>query len=98
MATQSRDGFVATQSPELEAVRRPTAEDIEEWLSSYLSNLLGIDPEKIGSRISFARYGLDSSGSIALTSELGDWLGRDLDPTINYAYPTIEALAKHLAE
>ena len=91
MATQGREG-VATQG------RRPTAEDIEEWLASYLSKLLGIDPEKIGGRISFARYGLDSSASIALTSELGDWLGRELDPTINYSYPTIEALAKHLAE
>ena len=80
------------------ALVRPTADQIEEWLASYLSKLLGIDPEKIGSRISFARYGLDSSASIALTSELGDWLGRELDPTINYSYPTIEALAKHLAE
>jgi acyl carrier protein len=91
MATQGRES-VAPQS------RRPTADDIEEWLASYLSKLLGIDPEKIGGRISFARYGLDSSASIALTSELGDWLGRELDPTINYSYPTIEALAKHLAE
>ena len=77
---------------------RRTAEEIEEWLVSYLSRLLGIDPDKVVTRISFSRYGLDSSASIALTSELGDWLGRELDPTVNYSYPTIAALAKHLAE
>lgn len=114
MATQSRENAATEDAERIDdsvdgprdeaalrgpgAARRPTAEDIEEWLASYLSKLLGIDPEKIGSRISFARYGLDSSASIALTSELGDWLGRELDPTINYSYPTIEALAKHLAE
>jgi acyl carrier protein len=75
-----------------------TAEVIEEWLVSYLSRLLGIDPEKIGTSVSFARYGLDSSASIAMTSDLSDWLGREIDPTINYSYPTIAALAKHLAE
>ena len=33
-----------------------------------------------------------------MTSELSDWLGREIDPTINYSYPTVAALAKHLAE
>lgn len=98
MATQSREHIATLSRAAVDAPKRPSAEDIEEWLATYLSKLLGIDPEKIGSKISFARYGLDSSASIALTSELGDWLGRELDPTINYSYPTIEALAKHLAE
>ena len=57
------------------------------------------DRRRRGSRtgVSFSRYGLDSSASIAMTSELSDWLGRELDPTINYSYPTVAALAKHLA-
>jgi len=29
---------------------------------------------------------------------LEDWLGLTIDPTVVYDYPTIEALAKHLAE
>ncbi|HXK10551.1 MAG TPA: acyl carrier protein [Vicinamibacteria bacterium] len=78
--------------------RRRTADEIEEWLVAYLSRLLGTAPEKIATRISFSRYGLDSSASIAMASELSDWLGRELDPTINYSYPTIAALSKHLAE
>jgi len=78
--------------------RGMTVEDVEEWLVSYLSSLLGVPPDRMSTRISFSRYGLDSSASIAMTSELSDWLGRELDPTINYSYPTIASLAKHLAE
>ena len=67
------------------------------WSPTFLSRL-GIEPHKITTTVSFARYGLDSSAGIALTSDLSDWLGRELDPTLNYSYPTIAALAKHLAE
>ena len=80
------------------AGERHTVADIEDWLVRYLSRQLGIDPQKIATTVSFARYGLDSSAGIALTSDLSDWLGREVDPTINYSYPTIAALAKHLAE
>jgi acyl carrier protein len=78
--------------------RKRTVEDIEEWIVAYLSRLLEVPPDRISTRVSFSRYGLDSSASILMTSELGDWLGRELDPTINYSYPTIAALARHLAE
>lgn len=78
--------------------RPRTVEDIEEWLVSYLSGLLGVPAEKISTRVSFSRYGLDSSASILMSSELSDWLGREVDPTVNYSYPTVATLAKHLAE
>jgi acyl carrier protein len=77
-------------------VRKKTVEEVEEWLVAYLSRLLGMPPDKVSTRISFSRYGLDSSASILMTSELSDWLGRELDPTISY--PTVATLAKHLAE
>ena len=92
--TGTPGGGAADESP---ARQGRTAEEIEEFLVSYLARLLGTPPERISNRVSFSRYGLDSSASIAMTSELSDWLGRDLDPTINYSYPTIAALAKHLA-
>lgn len=93
-------GAVSEGRVSAESTSRPrrSAEEIEEWLVSYLSRLLETPPDKIATKTSFSRYGLDSSASIALTAELGDWLGRDLDPTLNYSYPTIASLAKHLAE
>lgn len=78
------------------APSRPGAAEIEAWLVSYLASLLGTPPDRISTRVSFSRYGLDSSASIAMASALGDWLGREIDPTINYSYPTIDALARHL--
>jgi len=76
----------------------PTVDEIQSWLISYLSQLLDIEVEEISTKTntSFARYGLDSSASILLTNDLGDWLEREIDPTIVYSYPTIEALAEYL--
>lgn len=75
-----------------------TAAKIQEWLVQYLSELVETTPEKIDAKNTFERYGLDSSAAIVLTGDLGDWLGKELDPTLIYDYPTIAALAEHLAE
>lgn len=75
-----------------------TSLKIREWLVSYMSYLLEIEPEQVGVETTFARYGLDSSAAIVLTGDLGDWLGIQLEPTLVYDYPTIAALADHLAE
>ncbi|MFN6516221.1 MAG: acyl carrier protein [Nostoc sp. CreGUA01] len=75
-----------------------TAAKVKEWLISYLSELVEISPDKIDVKNSFERYGLDSSAAMVLTGDLGDWLGKDLEPTLVYDYPTIAGLAEHLAE
>lgn len=72
-------------------------DQIQGWLITYLSQLLEIEPSKVSLTTSFDRYGLDSSATIGLTSDLGDWLGRDIDPAITYDYPTIATLAQYLA-
>jgi acyl carrier protein len=94
MELQSQDLFntVGVTSQPLSQVDK-----IQTWLINYLSKLLEIEPSKISLTTSFDRYGLDSSATIGLTSDLGDWLGRDIDPGITYDYPTIESLAQHLA-
>jgi acyl carrier protein len=33
-----------------------------------------------------------------MSGDLEDWVGRKIDPTLLYDYPTIETLAQHLAE
>ena len=71
---------------------------IREWIVSYMSDLLEIETEEIDVENTFARYGLDSSAAIILTGDLGDWLGIQVEPTLVYDYPTIAALADHLAE
>ena len=72
-------------------------EEIQTWLVSYLSELLEIEPSEVDVAIPFDRYGLDSSAAVGMTGDLEEWLGSELDPTLMYDYPTIEALAEHLS-
>jgi chlorinating enzyme len=76
----------------------PTAADIQVWLISYLAELLEMEPDEVEVTIPFERYGLSSSEGIGLIGDLGDWLGYNLDAPLVYEYPTIKALAQHLAK
>jgi acyl carrier protein len=76
----------------------PTAVEIQEWIVTYLAQLLETNPDEIDVTLPFDRYGLDSSVAVGLTGDLEDWLETRLDPTILYDYPTIETMSKHLAE
>jgi acyl carrier protein len=73
-------------------------ERIQAWLVSYLAELLEIEKDEIEVTIPFNRYGLDSSAAVGLTGDLENWLGYELEPTLLYDYPTIEALTQYLAE
>ncbi|HSS75683.1 MAG TPA: acyltransferase domain-containing protein, partial [Thermoanaerobaculia bacterium] len=48
-------------------------------------------------RESFQSHGLDSSGSVGFIGDLSAALGRTLSPTLIWAHPTPEALARFLA-
>ncbi|WP_199336930.1 acyl carrier protein [Oscillatoria sp. FACHB-1407] len=89
-----------TNQPDLESSShlQLTAAEIQEWIVSYLADLLEIESEDVNVTIPFDRYGLDSSVAVGMTGDLEDWMGKKLDPTLLYDYPTIETLAKHLAE
>ncbi|MEH1818595.1 MAG: acyl carrier protein [Nostoc sp.] len=75
-----------------------TKEAIQAWLTSYLAEILETNSKEIDIQESFDRYGLDSGAAVGLTSDLEDWLKRDLSPTLLYEYPTIEVLSQYLAE
>ncbi|GBF80594.1 acyl carrier protein [Aphanothece sacrum] len=76
----------------------PTHTDIENWLISYVSQLLEIEPIKIDTQVSFNEYGLDSSAAIVLTGDLQEFIGSELDPTLLFDYPTIDALANYIVK
>nr|AQA28560.1 acyl carrier protein [Nostoc sp. UIC 10110] len=77
---------------------RRTAAEIQNWLVSYLAELLRLEVNEIDVTIPFDRYGLDSATAIGLTGDLEEWLGIDLDPTLIYDYPSVELLVRHLVE
>lgn len=73
------------------------AEQIQAWLVTKISKQIGISTDDINVREPLASYGLDSRAALALSGDLEDWLGRKLSPTLVWDYPTIEAIADHLA-
>src|SRR5271163_1568741 len=74
-----------------------TAAAIQAWMVSELSERLEMGADEIDVREPFASYGLGSIEAVRLAGELSTWLGRDLSAELAYEYPTIEALARHLA-
>nr|AXN93619.1 PuwI [Symplocastrum muelleri NIVA-CYA 644] len=76
----------------------PTEEAIATWLITHLAFHLKVSPDEIDMREPFARYGLDSSVAVSMTNELAEWLGCELEPTLFWDYPSIEACAQHLTK
>ena len=73
-------------------------DSIQDWLVEYLANLLKMDPDDIVTTTPFGRYGLDSMATVVMVGDLMEWLGRNIDMDTVYRNPTIEALARFLAE
>ncbi len=75
----------------------PSVDAIVAWLTERLSGPLGIRPDEVDTRKPLASYGLGSLQAVRLASELEQWLGRKLPPTLAYDYPTVDALANVLS-
>ncbi|MEZ0362621.1 SDR family NAD(P)-dependent oxidoreductase [Mycobacterium sp. pUA109] len=80
------------------AADRPSAAQIADWLTAHLAGALAVPTAEIDSSRPFAYYGLDSVHAVRLTTALEAWLGGELSPTLAYDYPSIDALAAHLAQ
>lgn len=76
----------------------PSAPEIQEWLVSYLARELDIDAREIDVGTPFDGYGLSSASAVFMTSDLSEWLQKEVDPTLPYDYPNIADLARRLAE
>ena len=76
--------------------RRATG--LRAWLTMRLAASLGVSPGLIDPAEPFARYGLDSATALGMAGEIAAALNLDLDPTVFWDYPSVDALAAHLAE
>ncbi|NER95919.1 MAG: acyl carrier protein [Symploca sp. SIO1B1] len=73
------------------------ASEIQLWLVNYLAELLEVDSSQIDPITPFDSHGLNSLSMAGMVSDLALWLGKEISPDSAYQYPTIEALAHHLA-
>lgn len=74
------------------------ASAIRDWLAAKVAAQLQIEPGEVDVTSPLRDYGLDSIAVFNVTGELAERLGRDLTATLLWDFPTIDALARHLAE
>ncbi len=73
-----------------------TAVEIENLIVNFIATNLEVDPAGIETDVTFDRLGVDSVVAVKIVMELETKLGREIDPTAAYDYPTIETLAQYL--
>lgn len=74
-----------------------TAAAIEAWIAGRLVAEYGLDQAALDPRAPFESYGLASREVVMLSGDLEEWLGLSLSPVLLYEYPSLRALAEHLA-
>jgi myxalamid-type polyketide synthase MxaE and MxaD len=73
-------------------------QEIQDWIVSRVSALTGVPAREIEVDKPLLRCGLDSVAVVALAADLETWLGYRFHENPLDEHPTIEALARFLAE
>ena len=74
-----------------------TSPEITDWLRNRIAETLGTDPSTVDATVTFDRLGLDSLALLGLIGDLASALGIQIETSVLFDHPTIEALAGHLA-
>jgi acyl carrier protein len=73
-----------------------STEQIETWMVQKIASALGVHPDTIDVQAPFTEHGLDSVASLQITGELQEELGRELEATLFWEYPSIASLSAFL--
>ena len=76
----------------------PTADDIRQWIVNRVAHLTNLPATEVDAHAPLTRYGLDSVVLIALAADCEKWLGFKFRDNPLADDPTIEALARSLAD
>lgn len=82
----------------MEEKLKPSRQAIEHWLLEEIARILHQSPHHLEPSLPFASLGLDSTAAIALTGDLEDRWGVEVDPTLIFEYPSIQSLLDYLEE
>jgi len=74
-----------------------SADAVELFLVERVAELLGIDISEVDPTRPHASYGLDSATALLLAGDIEDELGVRLSDSVAWDYPTLRALAAHIA-
>jgi tyrocidine synthetase-3 len=73
-----------------------TSQEIQRWLIFQMAKRLKVEQDIIDIREPLSTYGLDSAEAVIITGEMGEWLGREISPTLVWDYPTIDSITRFL--
>ena len=76
---------------------KTTVSGLKAFITSRVAAELGVPGDTIEPDVPFAEFGLDSAAMVGLSGDLAELLGRTLDATVAFDFPTIDALSAHLA-
>ena len=88
----------AIACPAEERCEHPSAATIRSWLLEKCAEALAVPVDILDPSAPLASYGLGSVQAVSLVGDLEDWLGRRLPATLFWDFPTLDALARELAE
>jgi long-chain acyl-CoA synthetase len=91
-----RVGAAQLSAASVDPAASRSAGSIHGWLKDWLAGELHMEPADIEITRSFFDYGIASVGLVKLTQDLGYWLGRPLDITAVWNFPTVGALTNYL--
>ncbi|HET8932586.1 MAG TPA: aminotransferase class III-fold pyridoxal phosphate-dependent enzyme [Polyangiales bacterium] len=75
----------------------PAPAELRTWLIELLASKLRLPASKLDATRSFSHYGMDSKTAVELSGLLSEKLGKQLDPSLLYEYPNIDALLAGLS-
>ncbi|MHA6848275.1 acyl carrier protein [Ralstonia syzygii] len=71
---------------------------LQRWLIAHVASILEAPEDSIDPALPFSHFGLDSVAAVGLSGDLETLLDRKLPATLTWDFPTIELLARHLAQ
>ncbi|MFF0543652.1 acyl carrier protein [Nocardia thailandica] len=70
---------------------------IRDWLVDRVADYTDRAPHQVDPAVPLAELGMDSVSAVSLCGEIEDRWCLDVDPTLVFDHPTIDAIAAYLA-
>jgi len=76
----------------------PPPAQLRDWLTARVAHYLERSPAEIDPDTTLVGYGLDSVYALTLCGDIEDEYGIEVDPTLAWDYPTVNAIVGVLSQ
>jgi acyl-CoA synthetase (AMP-forming)/AMP-acid ligase II/acyl carrier protein len=81
-----------------EGGRQVSRQEVHDWLTARIARHCAVAAGEINPDLPLNSYVLDSVSAVMIATELQEWLGRTVSPTVIYDSPSLSVLAGRLAD